>query len=634
MAGRGRRPRSAIRSAGRSTARWLRSDDGRRAVVEMAEASGLSRLTPEERDPIGATTAGTGELLRAAIDAGVRHVTLGHRRERHDRRRPRAARRPRRWTRDLARRRARSRLRRRNPLLGPRRRGGDLRPAEGRDARTTSSRSTRATRPGPTSWRRGPGGTSARRRAPAPPAASGSRCSPARTGSGLRPATRRRAADGGDRLRGPAGAGRPRHHRRGPDRRPDRRSARPRSGSRGGPRRPACRASRSAAASRSRGSRRWRPSARSRCRSSSVRRPSRRRWPPGPSRSSALVNGWRVWYHWPDGRHRDRRGHGRDRVAVSRRAKAQAKAQATEEAQVQRSRVELRQAARALSAGPAAVHARRARDALRPPGLGAPPRPDERADPDDPHPEHAPTRMPRSRSRRSGTPIRAWATVAGPPPGRGLGRRWACRTGSRRTGRPIEFAPLPELTDVIRPGGLANQKAPRLQSTLRRIREERGDYSLEFLGDLSAIEARDWLDQHRRDRQEDRLGAAAVLVRPAAPADRPPRRAGDAPRRPAAAEGDPRPGPRPRPRPVRARRDVRGPRQPHPARPQGLPRPATGPRRLPAPRRAAASSTRRRRRHVAGRRSIRMPRPVGTDGAFGRARTGATTSWAGAPPTG
>jgi endonuclease-3 len=59
----------------------------------------------------------------------------------------------------------------------------------------------------------------------------------------------------------------------------------------------------------------------------------------------------------------------------------------------------------------------------------------------------------------------------------------------------VEFAPLPELTDVIRPGGLANQKAPRLQSTLRKIREERGDYSLEFLGDLSALEARDWLTQ-------------------------------------------------------------------------------------------------------------------------------------------
>lgn len=57
----------------------------------------------------------------------------------------------------------------------------------------------------------------------------------------------------------------------------------------------------------------------------------------------------------------------------------------------------------------------------------------------------------------------------------------------------IEFAPLPELVDVIRPGGLANQKAPRLQATLRTIREERGDYSLEFLGDLSALQARDWL---------------------------------------------------------------------------------------------------------------------------------------------
>jgi endonuclease-3 len=57
----------------------------------------------------------------------------------------------------------------------------------------------------------------------------------------------------------------------------------------------------------------------------------------------------------------------------------------------------------------------------------------------------------------------------------------------------VEFAPIQELTDVIRPGGLANQKAPRLQATLRRIREERGDYSLEFLGDMSAADARSWL---------------------------------------------------------------------------------------------------------------------------------------------
>jgi endonuclease-3 len=57
----------------------------------------------------------------------------------------------------------------------------------------------------------------------------------------------------------------------------------------------------------------------------------------------------------------------------------------------------------------------------------------------------------------------------------------------------VEFAPLDELIDVIRPGGLAPQKAPRLQASLRKVREERGDYSLEFLGDMAALEARDWL---------------------------------------------------------------------------------------------------------------------------------------------
>jgi endonuclease-3 len=57
----------------------------------------------------------------------------------------------------------------------------------------------------------------------------------------------------------------------------------------------------------------------------------------------------------------------------------------------------------------------------------------------------------------------------------------------------VEHAPLPELIDIIRPGGLAPQKAPRLQATLRYIRERRGDYSLEFLGEMPALEARDWL---------------------------------------------------------------------------------------------------------------------------------------------
>ncbi|MDP9484112.1 MAG: hypothetical protein M3P84_12935, partial [Chloroflexota bacterium] len=57
----------------------------------------------------------------------------------------------------------------------------------------------------------------------------------------------------------------------------------------------------------------------------------------------------------------------------------------------------------------------------------------------------------------------------------------------------VEQAPLAELVEVIRPGGLAQQKAPRIQAALRTIREARGDHSLEFLGELSALEAREWL---------------------------------------------------------------------------------------------------------------------------------------------
>ena len=57
----------------------------------------------------------------------------------------------------------------------------------------------------------------------------------------------------------------------------------------------------------------------------------------------------------------------------------------------------------------------------------------------------------------------------------------------------VERAPLDQLVEAIRPGGLAARKAPRIQATLRTIREARGDYALEFLADLPALEARDWL---------------------------------------------------------------------------------------------------------------------------------------------
>lgn len=57
----------------------------------------------------------------------------------------------------------------------------------------------------------------------------------------------------------------------------------------------------------------------------------------------------------------------------------------------------------------------------------------------------------------------------------------------------VEAAPYPELVEVIRPGGLPNQKAKGIQAALRAIREARGDYSLEFLREMTALEARAWL---------------------------------------------------------------------------------------------------------------------------------------------
>jgi endonuclease-3 len=57
----------------------------------------------------------------------------------------------------------------------------------------------------------------------------------------------------------------------------------------------------------------------------------------------------------------------------------------------------------------------------------------------------------------------------------------------------IETAPIEELVDVIRPAGLANQKAPRIQASLVRVREASGSHSLEFLGEMEPLEARDWL---------------------------------------------------------------------------------------------------------------------------------------------
>jgi glycerate 2-kinase len=59
-----------------TTAAWLGLPDGR-ALIESAQACGLSQLAPGERDPTTATTFGVGQLLLAARSAGYGELVVG-----------------------------------------------------------------------------------------------------------------------------------------------------------------------------------------------------------------------------------------------------------------------------------------------------------------------------------------------------------------------------------------------------------------------------------------------------------------------------------------------------------------------------------------------------------------------------
>ena len=59
------------------SAQWGVMGDGQTAVIEMALASGLALIPDHRRDPRTATTYGTGQLMRAALDAGYTNLIVG-----------------------------------------------------------------------------------------------------------------------------------------------------------------------------------------------------------------------------------------------------------------------------------------------------------------------------------------------------------------------------------------------------------------------------------------------------------------------------------------------------------------------------------------------------------------------------
>lgn len=53
------------------------SGDEQSAFIEMAAASGPELVVPSQRNPLKTTSWGTGELIRHALDAGVKHIIIG-----------------------------------------------------------------------------------------------------------------------------------------------------------------------------------------------------------------------------------------------------------------------------------------------------------------------------------------------------------------------------------------------------------------------------------------------------------------------------------------------------------------------------------------------------------------------------
>lgn len=51
--------------------------DGKTAIIEMATASGLALVSTNLRNPLNTTTYGTGELIKAALDAGINQLIIG-----------------------------------------------------------------------------------------------------------------------------------------------------------------------------------------------------------------------------------------------------------------------------------------------------------------------------------------------------------------------------------------------------------------------------------------------------------------------------------------------------------------------------------------------------------------------------
>lgn len=99
-------------------------------------------------------------------------------------------------------------------------------------------------------------------------------------------------------------------------------------------------------------------------------------------------------------------------------------------------------------------------------------------------------------------------------------RAWVSLTKRFRSWNAAAKAPVGEVADAIRSGGLADSKAPRIKAVLREINEREGRYSLERLKGMPDAEVSSYLTSlHGIGPKTAACVLAFSLKRPALPID-------------------------------------------------------------------------------------------------------------------
>jgi endonuclease III len=95
--------------------------------------------------------------------------------------------------------------------------------------------------------------------------------------------------------------------------------------------------------------------------------------------------------------------------------------------------------------------------------------------------------------RLEGTSELVWTILSQHTSDLNAGRAFESLVARYPTWQEVVDAPRGELAETIRHGGLAQQKAPRIQQVLRIIHEKTGGFDISFLAEMPMDQAKAWL---------------------------------------------------------------------------------------------------------------------------------------------